>query len=62
MMRCTVDAALSENVKNLNLQYVIISAHPRKQHFFKFALLKSALFKDYNLHSYIPIHSSNTFL
>ena len=48
MMRCTVDAALSENVKNLNLQYVIISAHPKKQHFFKFALLKSALFKDYN--------------
>ena len=48
MMRCTADAALSENVKNLNLQYVIISAHPRKQHFFKFALLKSALFKDYN--------------
>ena len=43
MMRCTVDAALSENVKNLNLQYVIISAHPRKQHFFKFTL-----FKDYN--------------
>ena len=48
MMRCTADAALSENVKNLNLQYVIISAHPRKQHFFKFTLLKSALFKDYN--------------
>ena len=97
MMRYTVDTALSENVKNLNLQYVISNyfCPSKKTALFQVCTMKISTiqgltvmlfhyytilncminFLDQNagyvraystgnkyLHSYIPIHSSNTFL